>query len=355
MKLSSEWSLFFASFMTGTLAGTPFIWCFLYRTMFSFTVVGNWYSTVYIWSVVAVQCLMGTMCLLRYSSKLNKSLDILCMLCFALVSASLIFGYTSKVLNIGIPIFFIVTAAILSLWVPVTYEVVYLMPVVTHGYYECGILLSSSVYYLFVYYRLFTTPLFMLPFAMFLGFGFYALRLLQNHDAYYVALNKHRAIFSQKSNRYIRLPLYQIVYHIAMELFLVGILTLSIIVLSVTLTLYTDVMYGLSVYLFLFSFGNLCCGGLSYESQFLSLMYSVAMGILATVLYVFGKGITPEILSCLVALLFILYFNAMGCQFYIMRQKLNRGVNAPKMILLVCLICNIALSVTLLALNKALY
>lgn len=261
MKLSSDWTMIFASFMTGTLAGTPFIWCFIFRAMFSFSIFGGWQSTVYIWSVVAIQCFMVVLCLLRYPSKINKYLDILCIVCFTLISLSMIIGYTSRNFNIGVPICFVLTAITLATWVPITYDVIYIMPAIIHGYYEAGILLSSTVYYVFIYYRLFITPLFMLPLAMFLGFGFYALRTLQNHDTYFVSLNKHKAIFSSKTDRYIRLPVYQIIAQIPMELFLSAVLTVSIILLSITLTLYTDVMTGLSVYLFLFSFGTLCCWG----------------------------------------------------------------------------------------------
>lgn len=352
-SVMSELTLLFTATASGTLAATPFIWCFLFRSLMSFDLFATWHTTVYTWSVIIVHSIILACCCRRRSFLcLSSWVECLASANVVLTLIAFVWGSLSSTPPLGLPILCVLNAVLLALWVPVTYQRIYLCSYMTQRAYENGFLLAFVFYYAIVAYRLYLTPIFLVPFCLFLAVGVYGFKCLEKHDHYDLGLQRCKAIFAQgQKDRYVVIDMATCVRRTARELFVTACLTVSIVPVVCFLDVHTTNMRGLSFYVMLFYCGALSITGIVANSQFIVLVYACAAAIVTAMLYVFGDSLNHALGACLLAVLFFIFFNALGHELNMIRQKLSKTLNGPMFSLLVATLCNIVVTLTFLCIG----
>ncbi|AJG42985.1 hypothetical protein KM481_gp55 [Harp seal herpesvirus] len=335
-----------ATFWTGCLCSTTFLWCYIFRALLTFTLFETVASSIYSWYMLILYIAMMIMCSWRYNQALHDTLPmigwvnmLITTLTFACCSYRLLSEYT-------VPFLFISNATLLCLLVPTTIEVVYLCQTILHNYFEAGFYLAVIVYYGLVATGAFETPIFLVPFSVYICIGMYAFSYLKTSQEYYNALEKYRAIFVCGGKKFITFKASDILYVIAKEITFSLLLCICINAVIVAAAIHTDVLRALGSYVFLMYFGAFCCGGLKKPSHTLTVCFAISACISASLLFgIYSKDVLAS--TVLFLLCFFFYVNALNCEFAIMLQKLHKGVNAPKIVLFFNLLCNFFVSLNL--------
>lgn len=348
----SEVLLLISAAALGALAATPVIWCFIFRALFTFTIFDTWQSIIYTWSVLLVQLVMMSCCLQKRLFQLNKWIE-------ALAAGSMIltmFAFLDTSLNwyphVFLPGIFVLNALLLSLWVPITYQCVYLCPYMIQRYYENGFLSATMLYYIIVFYRIYMTPVFLAPFCLFVVAGLYAFKYFCKHPYFETGLERRRAIFVEKSHKYVCHSFSCSIGLVKKELLAIACLLIIIVGMVICLSIYTDYMYGLGLYLFVYYFGTLSCCGLVTKSQVAVLLYTGVSAVITTLIFLIGDKYSHALGGGLISLLFLIFFHAVGCELSMIRHKLSKAINGPMLTLFCAMLCNFVISVTLLMINK---
>lgn len=340
------------SFACGVLAVTPFIWCFLFRSIFPSHVISVYNDTLYSWSIVGVQIAMVFLCFKKYSKTLSKCLDAICVLNILLIIMCLLCIKFPQSAHITIPVFFTINLILMSVWLPVTYEAVYLCNSCIHVYFQVGFYIGIMSYYLMLFYGSYTSSFLFVPLATFLPLGLHALRSLMHHHEFKSSLLDKKAIFISKENLYVTLRLGTVPALIGSELFLVFCVTVAFIIFLMTSGIYTEILKAFKFYLLIFYFGSFCSGGFCYPAHWLTLIYTIMGGVFITLVFVLES---MKLQSLFFFGVFFCFINAINGEFSIMHKKLKKGINGPKIVLSIYLLVNIFVSVTINVLNRSLY
>nr|BEG23132.1 homolog of EHV2 ORF58 envelope protein UL43 [Macronycteris gammaherpesvirus 1] len=333
--------LMITSFACGMLGSTPFIWCLLFRSMFS--QCESYENIIYFWATLVTQLLMGIYCFKRYSKLLSKSLDLICVLNITLLIACLLCVKFHESSYISVPILFSLNLLLLSVWLPVTYEAVHLCPEYSHACFQMGFYTSVMSYYCMIVSGNCTSFLFV-PVASFLPLGLYALRMHKKQQEFKDALFDKKSIFISKKEMYVRLRMETVPSLIGAELFLVLALTIVFIIFLVTVSIYTNVIIALKTYILIFHFGTFCSGGFGYSAHWATYAYVMVGSVFASLVFVLES---LQLKSLLFFGVFFCFMNAINGEFGLMHKKLKRGINGCKIVLSVCLLVNLFISVTL--------
>ncbi|BBB06511.1 hypothetical protein [Rhinolophus gammaherpesvirus 1] len=344
--------LILSSFACGLLAVTPFIWCFLFRSIFPPCILSVYNDTLYSWATVATQMLMVAFCFKRYSRTLSKSLIVICAFNVLLLMACLVCIKLRQYAFITVPIIFSLNLVLLSVWMPVAYETVFLCSSHIHVYFQIGFYTGIMSYYAMIHYGEFTSSFLFVPFVSYLTFGLYAFKTLKKHSAFKSALLDKKAIFISKDNLYVTLSLRVIPAMIGTEIFLVFSITSAFIIFLLSVEMYTELLFALKIYILVFNFGSFCSGGFCYPAHWMTLLYVIGGGICMTPVFVLESLSYKSLFFFGV---FFCFINSINGEFAIMHQKLKKGINGSKIVLSFCLVVNILLSVTLNVLNRVQY
>ncbi|AMA67415.1 envelope protein UL43 [Vespertilionid gammaherpesvirus 1] len=337
----------------GLLAVTPFIWCFIFRAILSFCMFDRENDILYAWSTVIAQIIMICLCFQRYSKCLNRSLDVLCLVNVALICICFICIHFPASAHITVPLIFSVNLVLLSIWLPVTFETVYLCSGNLHTYFQFGFYIGIMTYYILLFYKSLTSYFLLVPLTAFLTLGVYAHGVLKSQESFKKGLFNCKAIFINKDNLYIRHRVGVVFSLVGAEVFLVSVLTIATIIIIMTVGLYTNVFATINTYILLCHFASLCCGGLNFPAHWATLLYCVVGSIATSLIFVLKNSI--ELQSCFFFLTFLCFTNAINCEFSLAHIKLSRGVNGPKIVLFLCLVVNIFISISFNVLYNLVY
>lgn len=350
-RRTATWRTLLNALFTGMLAATPFAMCVIYSTMYSLYLFPTWQTKLYCWSVVAIQVYIFFVCLLMNYVVFRTELELLCGINVVGLGIAFFLMTLQWFPSVSIPCTFIINLVCLSWWVPITHDSIYLCAPIVHRYYEIGFLGAIVCYYHLLYYSLYNNVVFLIPLCCFLIAGLFALRNLQRDGHFLLGVERRRAIYVQLSNDFITHSLKTTVYIISHELFVISCLTIGISLLLIFVTLETTSIMNWGSYASLLCVGSLCCGGFSVASHFMALLFGIFSVIVATILFVCANALGPALCNGLLALMIVFYFNALLCEISIIRKKLSRGLNTPRICLCICLICNLIVSCTLILLN----
>ncbi|AJE29714.1 ORF58 [macacine gammaherpesvirus 12] len=350
---TSEASLAWLAFMCGTVAAAPFILCFIYHALYFLEPLVSVENVIFSWGAVGLHGLLLLLCIFGLPAWLPQHVDVPCTISAILV----IGGSMASTLGVELPwvhvSIFVASCLCLLLCVVVANDVVYLCPTIAHRYYELGFMGAFTVYYFLVLKNLFLAPAFLLPLVAFIVGGVCSLRALRSHPLYEAGLQRRHAIFSLTSRRYITYSIKQALEVCGWDFYLVTVLIggTAAGILSVGLT--TPLLFGLIHYFFVFHVGLFCCLGIVYRSHVLTLLYVLAAAVMLTLTHVLGPGVHNLFTRvCVFTVFLLLMFGAVGCELQIIRKKLQRAANSPRILLGVCACGNLLMAVVFFSLNK---
>ncbi|AIU39583.1 envelope protein UL43 [Equid gammaherpesvirus 5] len=338
-----------ASYVCGMLGAAPFVWCFLFRTLFSSCILNHSVDELYVWGACCVQVLMLFFCFRKYSKTLSRYLELLCAVNIVGLFGCLLCLQYRTGFTTYLPILFSLNLILLSVWLPITYETVFLCPSYASVYYQLGFFVAILIHYILLFFGDYTSSFLFIPITIFLTAGLYALRLLKKQQEFTDAILNKRAIFITKDNLYVTIQVTLIPSFIATEMCLVSVMTVCFIVFLVAAGVFTQVVSTLKAYLLIFQFGTFCVSGMGYPSHMATFVFAMAGCILMPMVFVL-KDLT--VVSIVFFGIFYLFINGVTCEFSLMMAKLKKGINAPKIVLAVCLVVNIFVSLAMNILYK---
>ncbi|AAC13846.1 envelope protein UL43 [Equid gammaherpesvirus 2] len=338
-----------AAFGTGMLGAASFVWCFLFRSLFASCVLERAVDELFFWGSLCVQVMMLFFCFRKYSKTLSRYLDLICAVNIVALFGCLICLQYKMGFRTYLPILFSLNLIWLSVWLPVTFEAVYLCPPYANAYFQLGFFTATTVHYLLLSFGSVTTSFLFIPFACFLIAGLYSLRVLKKQEEFKSAILDRRAIFITRDNLYVTINFSVIPSFIGMELCVVAVMTVGFAVFMTAAGVYTDVVKVLKTYLLMFQFGTFCVGGMGYPSRKATFVYCMTACILMPLVFVL-QDLTIK--SVLFLAIFFLFINGVTCETTIMLAKLKKGINGPKIVLSVCLLVNICITLSLNVLYK---
>ncbi|QFN51676.1 ORF 58 [Macacine gammaherpesvirus 5] len=350
---TSEASLAWLSFMSGTVSASPFILCFIYHSLYFVEPLISVENIIFSWGAVGLHGLLLLFCIFGLPAWLSRQVDVPCTISAFLITA----GSMASTLGVDLPwvyvSIFVGSCLCLLLCVVAANDVVYLCPTIAHRYYELGFLAAFSVYYFLVLKNLFLAPVFLLPLVAFIVGGVCSLRALRSHPLYEAGLQRRHAIFSLTSRRYITYSIKQALEVCGWDFYLVTVLIGGAAAGTLSVGLTTPLLLGLVHYFFVFHVGLFCCLGLVFRSNVLALVYVLAAAVLLTLTHVLGPG-THNLFTrvCVFTVFLLTMFGAIGCELQIIRKKLQRAANSPRIVLGVCACGNLLMAVVFFSLNK---
>lgn len=350
----SQISLALYSLLAGTLSSTPFLWCFIFGVLFSYDYFETWQSVLYTWSIVAINAIIFFSCFIPKNIPLKRYLGFLCAFNILVTFSSILCWNFSILPEYAVPALFIANAVTLAWWVRAAADAVYICPDIYQKWYELGILLATVIYYMLIICNIYKTSVFMLPFTVFLVGGFFSLRQIQHHSVYHVGLERCLAIFtSGNTKKYVVYGFSTVTCMIKNELFIFVWLTIGCIGGVCSLGLLTSVFKGMKSYLYIFCFGQICCGGaMIFRNYVMTIIYTVISYALLLCIHIFYAELPNYIVTVLITFYFFAHFNSTASVLYSMQHKLSRCINMPRIIIALVMFCNILIAVTVLTLNK---
>lgn len=259
-------------------------------------------------------------------------------------SASLVKGA-----SILTAVFFVLNVVSLAIIFPLSYGVSVMCCQLVQSYFSSGMLSALMLYYGILFFRLFGALGAFVPFCFFLGFGMVAVESLKETGCFRDGLFTCRAIYVIDSERYISLSLPQVLKTVYKELVAVLTLTIAAVVITVSLAKHTEVFIGLSHFSYFFQVGIFFCNIAADSYAAMAVACSV---MLSAVIALFSVQLSPTVACTLLMLMYVAYFSAHNCVLRILRRKLSRGINQPAISIIVGGVCNIALTLVFLELNK---
>ncbi|QDQ69269.1 envelope UL43 [Colobine gammaherpesvirus 1] len=350
----NERALVFYSYMTGTLAATPYLWWFIFKSLYSFNLFTTWVTTIFYWSIVPLHLVVLGLCSIRRKRWLETdSLQWACVIAVALTVLWALFAEFALSIAYVAPALYILNLLMLAPYVPVTARVAYLAPPVAHRYYQLGFCGAFIVYYLLMFKRIFVSRVFWLPFIVFLIGGFLALLNLQSHSTVGVGKQRRRAIF-MLPRKYVTYSWQHAWELCRREITVFAMLVATTVAATMSTGMVTHAMTGLNKYLSLFCVGLFGRIGISFCGPRKLLFYVPLATVLLTLLHVLGP--TSETLAngaYLFLLFYIVMLEAMDCVIITVRHKLSRAINGPDITLSLCSVGNLLLTCVLYLVNKA--
>ncbi|AIA62095.1 orf58 [Alcelaphine gammaherpesvirus 2] len=349
MTKEVDYQLIAATFSTGLLASSPIIWSYIFATVFSFSSLLNWQSVLYVWSLPIVQ-IATIFCVIKVNLNrlgsllvFNSGLSFLCLISWSL----------NWSISVAVPVWFVVNLLALTVWLIVSFDVVYLYPEIYHKYFELGFLTSLTIHYCLNQLELYLTNVMFVPFFLCLFFGYIGFSHICRHDLYALGKMRCKPIFYTKRAKYIAFSACQIMDVALFEMLCLWFLLLAMAAGCVALTIFSEVFLGISSYFYLFMVGNFCCGSLIiYRGYVMTVVYSVISLSAFFLILMGGYLFSKEHLSVLMAVMFFSYFHANGCLLYRIKKKLHRNITTPRFLLNVCLLLNAFLEITVLLTQK---
>nr|UQT63780.1 ORF58 [Human gammaherpesvirus 8]UQT63949.1 ORF58 [Human gammaherpesvirus 8] len=352
-RLDSERALSLFSYLSGTLAATPFLWCFIFKAQYSFTLFTTEITAVFFWSLPVTHLALICMCLCPAAQKqLDRRLEWICASAvFAAVVCAAFSGFTFSRVPF-IPGLCVLNCLLLLPYPLATATAVYQAPPIVHRYYELGFCGAFMVYYLLLFKKVFVSGVFWLPFIVFLVGGLLAFRHLEQHVYIRAGMQRRRAIFIMPG-KYITYSVFQAWAYCRREVVVFVTLLLATLISTASIGLLTPVLIGLDKYMTLFYVGLLSCVGVSVASRRALFVLLPLAAVLLTLVHILGSG--PDMLlvrSCLCCLFLVSMLAAMGVEIQLIRRKLHRALNAPQMVLALCTVGNLCISCLLSVINK---
>ncbi|AAC95582.1 orf 58 [Ateline gammaherpesvirus 3] len=348
----SYWILNLRSLCLGALAATPFIWCFIFKSLFTFSIFTSWQLNIFYWAVFGVHVTILGYCYITFTKQWSYYIEALGITCFFVTMLTFFISHFKWASLYTLPFVFVLNCIFLSLWVPITYDIVYLCPFITYKYYELGFLNAMLFYYWMVANRMYVSGIFMCPFVLFLGMGIFALKNFYEHPVFEYILLTCKPIFTE-NNKYktngTEVNMKHVFYNLGAAMFLLAVEFATLVSILQRL----DIFVGMQNYLFLLFVSMLCCCVFSVPSNAICIMVETFAVVIIIVIHVLINKIPVSILGGLVVVAALLMCQAIGCQIEIRRTKLVRDVGGPKLCLILCTICNIVVSVALMCCNKS--
>nr|CAC84355.1 hypothetical protein [Saimiriine gammaherpesvirus 2] len=351
-EMWTQWILNIRASCLGALAATPFIWCFIFKSLFTFSIFTSLQMSIFYWAVLGAHVTILCYCYITFTKEWSYYIEALGITCLFLTMLTFFISHLMWAPLYTLPFVFVLNCICLSLWVPITYDIVYLCPFITYKYYELGFLNAMLLYYVMVVNRMYLSVIFMCPFVLFLGMGVFALKNFHEHPVFENILITCKPIFTAK-NKYktkgTEVNMKLVVHNLGAVLFLLAVEFASVV--SVVQRL--DIFVGMQNYLFLLFVSMLCCCMFSLPSNAICVVLETFAVVIMIVIHVLIDKLPISIIGGLLIIVILLMCQAIGCQIEIIRTKLAGDVGGPKLCLFLCTVCNIVVSVALTCCNKS--
>lgn len=339
-----------SAYVLGTLAATPFVWAFIFKTAFTLSVFCVWNSEIFFYAPLYMQSVILTVSTLKFGRYCDRIVHVATPTAavFTLCTAYSLNFVERPFLIVG---FFLVTLFILSAIFPILYTTVYLCGEIYQSYFALGGMTAMMIYYTILFFNIFGKSGTLIPFMAMLGFGMYAFQVLKKNAAFAEGLFARRAIYILDSERYMKYSLWTMCREIWRELATMIALTVAMVVLCICFFVYTDVMAALGNYTFLFCVGVFFCGEVSAASYICTLIFACLLFISSGVLF-WVENMDVCLATALLIFTYMAYCCAITSCLKIIRITLKRGINVPAFNVILCCLCNLCLTVVFLAFNK---
>lgn len=348
--MAVTWPECLAAFVAGMLAATPFIWAFIFKTAKNLEIFCTWQSQIYYYSPLYLQICIMIAAVIKFYGKEMKIIKIAVPTAGVLTVATLC--ASSSLINeadILTCIFFLLNVFCLSAIFPISYGVALMCCQLIQSYFSSGMLAALLVYYGILFFRVFGALGAFVPFCFFLGFGVVSLEYLKRAGCFKDGLFSCRAIYVIDSERYVTHGFGQVLKKTWRELLIVFVLTTAIVSITLCMATHTEVMFGLSQFSYLFQIGIFFCD-IAIDSYIAMVVAVIIMISSATIL--FCVQLSPVISCIALVLMYMAYFSAQNSTLRIIRRNLSKGINQPVISIIVGSICNLALTIVFLILNK---
>ncbi|AGY30744.1 ORF58 [Retroperitoneal fibromatosis-associated herpesvirus] len=345
---SSERALVFYSYMCGTLAATPFLWWFIFKSLYSFALFTTQITAIFYWSIVPLHGLVLCLCFLPATVHLRT--DNLKWMCLASVIVTVLCATFAGMTFAPVPIIpglYILNLLLLAPYVVATARVTYLAPPVAHRYYELGFCGAFMVYYVLIFRKMFLSRVFWLPFVVFLIGGIFALRDLETHPAVMAGLQRRRAVFTVPC-KHVKYSWRHVWELCARDICMLALLVAAVVAGTLSAGLVTNSLVGLNKYLSLFCVGMIGCLGVSFSHPRTLLIHVPLAAVLLALVHVLGpSSSSPALGACLFVSFYLVMLEAIGCVVIYIRQKLSRAINGPELVLALCTTGNLVVTLGL--------
>lgn len=348
--MAVSWKECLAAFVAGTMAATPFIWSFVFKTAKSLEIFCTWQSQLYFYSPLYLQVWIVLVAVVKMQGREMKVVRVivpaigLLTLATLCSSSSLVNG--ASVLT---AVFFVLNLMCLAVLFPLTYGVSLMCCQLVQSYFSSGMLAALMVYYGILFFKIFGALGAFVPFCFFLGFGMLALESLKQTNCFRDGLFSCRAIYVIDSERYVTLGLGQILKKTYRELICLFLLTLSAVVITVCLAKHTEVFIGLSQFNYFFQVGIFFC---NIATDSYAAMTTACCVMLSAAIALFCVELSPATSCTVLVLMYAAYFSAQNCGLRILRRNLCKGINQPMVSVIIGSLCNLALTLVFSEFNK---
>lgn len=347
----AEWRLLLASLATGMLAATPYAWNMIYYALYTWTINHTVENYLVIGLLICNHVISLILSYLPLGKHINKILPALATICLLFILSYGVLNYFGQLPSCVVFVSFALTSLTLSLWTPITFQIISILPTIYQQYYSLGFLINLILYYGLTAKRLYTLTVFWVPFVLAITIGIYGLNHIRSSSVFFVGLQKRKSIFVCMSSKYMIFPLSKAISIIRAEIFLVVWIIIGLVATIVSFSCFTEAFSGLNKYLFLFTSGAIWCSGYSRPSKAMTLVFVSIAAILTALTFTFlTRDIHFQGIGALSTI--ILLFHALGCELEAMKKKLRKGINGPKILYSLIVFINLCVAITLIILNK---
>ncbi|UNP64463.1 BMRF2-like protein [Saguinine gammaherpesvirus 1] len=348
---NAEWKLLLASLAMGILAATPYTWNLIFYSLYTWSITHTIENYLVIGLIVFNHAVSLMLCYLSLGKYINKILSMLAAVCLLCVLSYGTLTFFGKLPSYVLLVSFSLTSIVLSLWTPITFQIISILPTIYQQYYSLGFLINLILYYGLTAKRLYTLTVFWVPFVLAITIGIYGLNHIRSSSVFFVGLQKRKSIFVCMSSKYMIFPLSKAISMIGAEIFIFIWLLIGLLTVVVAFNCFTEAVSGLNKYLFIFTSGAIWCAACSKPSKIMTLIFVSTAAVVTALTFTFlTRDIHFQGIGALSTI--ILLFHALGCELEAMKKKLRKGINGPKILYTMIVFCDVCVTITLIILNK---
>lgn len=342
----SHWTDFILPLLIGGFVAVPYVWCFIFRTLY-IPLVCDWRCWIYVYGIVIIHAVLFVSILFRYRHGVLPWLKILSVIPVVLLNVlALIEQYTAHDKYI-VPVIFLINLFLFSIWAPLAIITIYMCNRLYARLFEMGFLLVMTMYYFMLQYGVQESPAFWLPVPVLYVGGMYALLHFRTRPCFQHAIEKRHSIYYFGRNRYTVYTYDVLVRMASPEITLLIILVMQFAVGIPILAYQISVIKGIQYFYFLMLIGPLA-GGCTFNSRLLAVILMILSCALMFILGLEPRWLLQSVKERLFIICLFLMTSAASCLQECMRVKVLKGINGVHFVYSVTVLYSIITSMILL-------
>ncbi|ADW24399.1 hypothetical protein RHVP.58 [Cricetid gammaherpesvirus 2] len=336
------------AFLLGTVAACPYVWCFIFRSLYMGLVCGVdcW---IYAWAILLCHIIILGISCIKYKKTLFPWMELTMYGYLLILIGFFVFQFFSLALSITLPIFFLVNLCMLSIWTPICFNVAYMAGTQYGRCFEVGFFGLFISYYLFIQYGLHNTTAFWIPITLCHIMGPYVVDWFKKTEAFRVCLISKRSIYFFGKKTYTLLPFGSMLKIITTEIILLIFIALIIAMGLPTLQWKTALLQHGQVMYFAWLAGPLLGGPICSKNGVAFLYMTI---ILVMFVIMIACPLSGVLLERMYLVVLFLLNSTVGCVLERVRLLLIKALNGVKMSFVLLCVYNIYMTLIILTISQ---